>query len=172
MPGNVSSAFQGGADEQRRDFGFKRIVAAEEFDTERAFFQGFVDQVDHFLLGRVGILEGEGRRGELEDRHVNADAVFRNVVKNVLQRTGHIQASRDTVHCQHSRAEGRAPHFAEVNVAVNNAGLKSFAGKVDDFFSFFRDVALDFGNFAVLDGDIGNAVNRIQRIDDPSILEK
>ena len=43
---------------------------------------------------------------------------------------------------------------------------------VDDFFSFFRDVALDFGNFAVLDGDIGNAVNRIQRIDDPSILEK
>ena len=57
-------------------------------------------------------------------------------------------------------------------MAVNNAGLKSFAGKGDDFFSFFRDVALDFGNFAVLDGDIGNAVNRIQRIDDPSILEK
>ena len=57
-------------------------------------------------------------------------------------------------------------------MAVNNAGLKSFAGKVDDFFSFFRDVALDFGNFAVLNGDIGNAVNRIQRIDDPSILEK
>ena len=57
-------------------------------------------------------------------------------------------------------------------MAVNNAGLKGFTGEVDDFFSFFRNVALDLGNFAVLNSDIGNAVDGIQRIDDPSILEK
>ena len=57
-------------------------------------------------------------------------------------------------------------------MAVNNTGLKGFAGEVDDFFSFFRNVALDLGNFAVLNGDIGNAVDGIQGIDDPSILEK
>ena len=147
-------------------------MAAEEFDAESTFFQGFIDQVDHFLLRRIGIFEGKRRGGELQDRHVNADAVFRDVVKNVIQRTGHIQAGRDAVHGQHSRAEGRAPHFTEVNVAVNDAGLECFTGEVDDFFSFFRNVALDLGNFAVLNSDIGNAVDGIQRIDDPSILEK
>lgn len=99
----------------------QRIVKRRGADAQSTLFKGDVNERFHFVLAGCRRLERKWRRSKLQDSHVDACAILRNVVENVVQWAGHIQTSRDTVHREHFRAERRAPHRAGVDVTVDDA---------------------------------------------------
>ena len=161
VPGHIGAALQGRLDEKGRDLGRERIVAAQEFDPQRASLERGVDERFHLGLARCGVLERERRRGKLQDRHVDARAVLGHVVENVFQRPGHVQARGHAVHRKHPRPEGRAPHFAQVHVAVDDPGLQHQARQINRFLGRARAVALDGGDPAVFHGDVHHGIDAV-----------
>ena len=161
VPGNVSTTLKSSFDEFGRYSRCQRIVAAEELDAQSTLFKGDVNERFHFVFAGCRRLERKWRRSKLQDSHVDACAILRNVVENVVQWAGHIQTSRDTVHREHFRAERRAPHRAEVNVTVDDAGLQHQTGEIDHFACGGTEIGSHGRNQAVFNGDITNIVDAV-----------
>ena len=89
---------------------------------------------------------------------------MRNIVKNVIQRTGHIKTRRDAGHRQHFGTEGRPPHGAQMHVAVDDSRLQNQSREIKSFACLCGQIRADFGYFSVFNGNVPDIVDAVHRI--------
>ena len=161
MPGNIGAPLERGLDELGGNFGREGVVTAQKLDAQGALFERSVDERFHLALARRGVLKRERGRSKLQNRHIDARAVLVHIVENVLEGPCHIQARRYARHRKHPRTVKRAPHCAQMHVAVDDARLQHEPGEVNRFAGLARAVFLDGGNQAVFHGHIHHFVDAV-----------